>query len=141
MCPRQYRLGKRQAEIQATRDAIVRAAKELFQESGYHRTSIEDVARRANVAPATIYYQFGTKPGLLDGVLASLFDIDLEPTSDDAATDEPLLISRKELIEVGVPTSRIHRWLSTDLLLATDRRGVYELTPEVWVHLEPMFEV
>jgi AcrR family transcriptional regulator len=74
MCPRKYRLGKREVEIQATRDTILRAAKDLFQESGYHRTSIEDVARRADVAPATIYYQFGTKPGLLDAVLGSMFD-------------------------------------------------------------------
>lgn len=74
MCPRKYRLGKREIEIQATRDAILFAAKDLFQESGYHRTSIEDVARRADVAPATIYYQFGTKPGLLDAVFSSLFD-------------------------------------------------------------------
>ncbi|MGD9895114.1 MAG: TetR/AcrR family transcriptional regulator [Dehalococcoidia bacterium] len=74
MCPRRYRLGKREAEIQATRDAIVGAAKDLFQESGYHRTSIEDVARRADVAPATVYYQFGSKPGLLDAVLAAVLD-------------------------------------------------------------------
>ena len=56
-------------------------------------------------------------------------------------SDEPLLISRKELIEVGVPTSRIQRWREGQLLLATDRRGVYELTPEAWNHLDPLFEV
>jgi AcrR family transcriptional regulator len=88
MCPRKYRLGKREVEIQATRDAILSAAKDLFQEFGYYRTSVEDVARRADVAPATIYYQFGTKPGLLDAVLASLFD---RPESHDrvAVGSEP----------------------------------------------------
>jgi AcrR family transcriptional regulator len=90
MCPRQYRLGKREAEIQATRDAILRAAKDLFQESGYHRTSVEDVARRADVAPATVYYQFGSKPGLLDAALASTlngYDVDEWTSGSDAFDD------------------------------------------------------
>jgi uncharacterized Zn finger protein len=73
--------------------------------------------------------------------LATLFDIDLVPAPTPEATpDEPLLISRRELIEVGVPAHRITGWLQGELLLRTAQRGIYELTPEAWVHLEPMFE-
>ena len=113
MCPRKYRLGKREVEIQATRNAILGAARDLFQESGYHRTSIEDVARRADVAPATIYYHFGTKPGLLDAVLASLFD---PPEIRDPRSD------RAEFVDpYGVVAAAVHSacrvWISEPDLL------------------------
>jgi AcrR family transcriptional regulator len=99
MCPRKYRLGKREVEIQATRDAILSAARDLFQEFGYHRTSIEDVARRADVSPATIYYQFGTKPGLLDAVLASLFD---PPEIHDRMSDGAELVDPYGVVATAV---------------------------------------
>lgn len=47
------------------RDAILRAADELFHERGYNATSVEDIAARAGVGVATVYNYFGTKFDLL----------------------------------------------------------------------------
>jgi AcrR family transcriptional regulator len=70
--PRAYRLGKRQADVEDTRERIVDAATALFGESGFHRVTLEDVAKRAGVARATVYYQFESKFGLLDAVIAAI---------------------------------------------------------------------
>ena len=72
MSPRPYRLGKRQADVEDTRDRIIAAARELFGQSGFYSVSLDDVAKTAGVARATVYYQFESKSGLLDAVVASI---------------------------------------------------------------------
>ncbi len=46
------------------RDAIVAAAHGAFMEHGYSATSIEEIARRANVSKVTVYNRFGDKQTL-----------------------------------------------------------------------------
>jgi TetR/AcrR family transcriptional regulator len=57
----------------ATREALLRAAAELFSERGYDAAPIEDVARRAGVNKALISYHFRGKRGLYSAVLAAVF--------------------------------------------------------------------
>jgi AcrR family transcriptional regulator len=52
-----------------TRSRIVAAARSLFLENGYPATTIAAVARRAEVAPDTVYTTFGGKLALLRAVL------------------------------------------------------------------------
>ena len=40
------------------REKIISAALELFQESGIKKVAISDIARKAEVTPATIYNHF-----------------------------------------------------------------------------------
>lgn len=72
MSPRQYRLGKRAETIEQTRERILGAARELLAQGGYHSTSLDQVARAADVARATVYYQFGSKAGLLEAVVEDI---------------------------------------------------------------------
>ena len=44
---------------------MIDAARNLFLEQGYARTTIADVARAADVAPQTVYWAFGSKAGLV----------------------------------------------------------------------------
>ena len=56
----------RRAEYaEATRRAIVTAARELFAERGFVATKVDDIAVLARVAPATVYAVAGGKHGLL----------------------------------------------------------------------------
>lgn len=57
--------GRRQEYAEATRQAIVEAARRLFAEQGYFSTRVEDIAAAARVAPATVYAVAGGKYGLL----------------------------------------------------------------------------
>ena len=59
--PRSYRLGKRAGEKEATRTRIVQAAVELYIERGASRTSMNTIARRADVAVATVLNHFPSR--------------------------------------------------------------------------------
>jgi AcrR family transcriptional regulator len=52
------------------RARILAAATELFLRQGYRKTSVEDVARRAEIAKGTVYLYFENKATLLVHVLA-----------------------------------------------------------------------
>jgi len=47
----------------------VAAARSLFADAGFHRVSLDETARRADVARATVYHQFGSKLGVLGAVV------------------------------------------------------------------------
>jgi len=73
MSPRPYRLGQRQVTTEQTRARILTAARELLTASdGFNGFSIDAVARQADVARMTVYYQFGSKVGLLEALSDSL---------------------------------------------------------------------
>jgi AcrR family transcriptional regulator len=73
MSPRAYRLGQRQVTTDQTRAKIIEATRELLAApDGLNGFSIEAVARQADVARMTVYYQFGSKTGLLEALCDSM---------------------------------------------------------------------
>jgi AcrR family transcriptional regulator len=71
--PRPYRLGRRQATVDATRARILRAARAtLLARSSPTEFSIDQVARRARVTRATVYHQFGSRRRLFEAVFDDL---------------------------------------------------------------------
>jgi AcrR family transcriptional regulator len=73
MSPRPYRLGKREEVIDQSRRRILDATRELLRDAtAYPGFTVDAVARRADVARATVYYQFGSKTGLLEAVCDDL---------------------------------------------------------------------
>src|SRR5262249_6789808 len=67
MSPRPYRMEKRLVAVNETRLRILEAARELLAEE-MPDLSMEAIARRADVARLTIYYQFKSRPGLLEAL-------------------------------------------------------------------------
>lgn len=58
-----------QAErTQATRDALIGAARRLFTERGYDDVGTEEIVRAAGVTRGALYHQFGDKASLLEAV-------------------------------------------------------------------------
>jgi AcrR family transcriptional regulator len=73
MSPRAYQLGQRQAAVDSTRRKVLDAARALLTEpSGYRAFTVDSVAKKADVARATVYYQFGSKAGLLEALFDTL---------------------------------------------------------------------
>jgi AcrR family transcriptional regulator len=71
--PRPYRLGQRQATIEQTRQRIIEAARALLRTSdGSARFTVDQIAQQADVARKTVYYQFGSKTGLLEALCDTL---------------------------------------------------------------------
>jgi AcrR family transcriptional regulator len=58
-------VSRRAEYAEATRRAIIAAARELFVERGYTATKVDDIAALARVSPATVYAVAGGKQGLL----------------------------------------------------------------------------
>src|SRR5919204_1555788 len=65
MSPRRYDMSNRSASVEETRRRIVEATIELHSSQGILATSWEEIARRADVAPATVYRHFPTLDELL----------------------------------------------------------------------------
>ena len=62
---------RREEYAEATWQAVVTAARELFGDAGYAGTTVQQIARRARVSPATVYAQCGGKQGLLKTLMDS----------------------------------------------------------------------
>ena len=55
----------RERQAQLTRDEILKAARRLFAERGYTRTSVRDIAEAAAVSAQTVYDSIGSKQALV----------------------------------------------------------------------------
>ena len=63
MTEKPMRLRDRRA--QQTREEILQAARQLFAERGYSRTSVRDIAEAAGISAQTVYDSFGSKQALV----------------------------------------------------------------------------
>jgi AcrR family transcriptional regulator len=62
------RPGRREADAQATRGALIRAALELFAERGYADVGTEEIVARAKVTRGALYHHFADKRDLFRAV-------------------------------------------------------------------------
>ncbi|NWG24975.1 MAG: TetR/AcrR family transcriptional regulator [Pseudorhodoplanes sp.] len=56
---------QRERDREVKREAVLRVAARAFNEQGFHRTSLDDVAERLNVSKPTIYYYVKSKDDIL----------------------------------------------------------------------------
>jgi AcrR family transcriptional regulator len=98
---------RREEYADATRRAIMRAARQLFSERGYFATKVDDIAALARVAPATVYAVSGGKHGLLRAL------------TDTAITDPIIESTIKRVEELDNPAAIVR-------LVAATVRGMHE---------------
>jgi AcrR family transcriptional regulator len=109
--PRTYRLGRRSAQKDRTRTRIVEAAIDLYIELGVSRTTMQQVARSADVAPGTLRNHFPSRDELdraiVDRALADMQAPDLSIYGGLTTIGERLArLSR----ETGALLDRAGRW-------------------------------
>mgnify|MGYP003495563280 FL=1 len=75
-------------EPEKIKESIVRAAKELFRKYGYHKTSVNEIAKKARIAKATIYKYFDSKEQVLDAILMDYLDVNLHGILSNKVTFE-----------------------------------------------------
>jgi AcrR family transcriptional regulator len=81
---------RKQQERQARRRRIQRAAREVFIERGYAKTSIEQIARQASLSVGAIYLYFRSKEDLYVSLLEDTLGMfDAELTQVRGRTDAP----------------------------------------------------
>ena len=75
-------------EPEKIKESILRAAKELFRKYGYHKTSVNEIAKKARIAKATIYKYFDSKEQVLDAILMDYLDVNLHEILSNKVTFE-----------------------------------------------------
>jgi AcrR family transcriptional regulator len=60
---------RREQEKQARHEAILDAAEQVFSDKGYERTSMDDIARQANLSRALLYVYFKDKAAIQRGIM------------------------------------------------------------------------
>jgi AcrR family transcriptional regulator len=74
----------------ATTEQILKAAMSLFCEKGYHSTSIEDVAKQAQISKGLLYHYFKGKEDLLSAIVDMRVNDVLEVMNAAAAKPTPV---------------------------------------------------
>ena len=69
MAPRSYSMERRSEHVARTRERILEAALELFSKRGAQATTMNEVARRADVSPTTVTNHFPTNESLIEAVI------------------------------------------------------------------------
>lgn len=76
--------------IAAKRNAILDAALSLFSRYGLHGTTVEEIARTAEVSKTNLFYYFASKDEVYVGVLSRLLDQWLDPLRELELDTDPL---------------------------------------------------
>ena len=69
------------------RAAALRAAMQLFFEQGYERTTLQQIAKRANLSTATLFKRFSSKAALFEAIVEEFWRVDGPPAGIPPAGD------------------------------------------------------
>ena len=67
--------GKRAQQREVKRNAVLQTAAQLFNERGFHATSLDDIAERLNVSKPTLYYYVESKDQILLECVKAALDL------------------------------------------------------------------
>jgi AcrR family transcriptional regulator len=127
MSPRPYRLGQRQATTEQTRARILAAAHQLLAAAGgIAGVTVEAVARHADVSRMTVYYQFGSKAGLLEALFDQLATTGRLPQGAVAALGQP-----DPLEALAAYVAAFGRFWAAERLVLRRLRSLAALDPEL----------
>jgi AcrR family transcriptional regulator len=91
-------------EPDKTTESIKQAARELYRKFGYHKTSVNEIAKKAGVAKATIYKYFDSKEAILQVLLMDYIRLSVDDLIQNSATD---MDEEKHLTNLIMKTSRL----------------------------------
>jgi AcrR family transcriptional regulator len=98
--------GRREANKQAVRGALLAAARQLFAERGFEETTVRDIARAAGVTERTFYRYFDGKEGLIDGDFQAWLGVLHDSIAERPPAESPVLAVQRAMISVGEQLGR-----------------------------------
>ena len=121
-----YHSPTREQQALETRENILNAAERLLQAKGYVGMTIEAMAKEASVAPQTVYAVFGSKRGVLRGLIdrAVLQNLDVKIFERAVRADDAL-----EIVTCAAHLSR--KVYETDYCIYELLRGAGVVAPEL----------
>ncbi|MBS7566007.1 TetR/AcrR family transcriptional regulator [Mucilaginibacter sp. Bleaf8] len=91
-------------EADKIKESIKRSAQELFRKFGYHKTSVNEIAKKAKIAKATIYKYFDSKEAILHSLLMDYIQVSVDELIH---TDSPELDEEAHLSNLIMKTCRL----------------------------------
>src|SRR3954468_10166538 len=91
-------------EADKIKESIKRAAQELFRKFGYHKTSVNEIAKKTKIAKATIYKYFDSKEAILHSLLMDYIQVSVDELIH---TDTPDLDEEAHLSNLIMKTCRL----------------------------------
>jgi AcrR family transcriptional regulator len=92
---------RREAHKQATRTAVLEAARRLFALHGYENTTVRSIADAAGVTERTLYRYFDGKEGLLAGEAIAWTDLLCDAIRQRPSAEAPYLAVQHAMITVS----------------------------------------
>jgi AcrR family transcriptional regulator len=127
---------RRDEYAEATRQAIIAAARRLFSEHGYFATRVDDIAALARVSPATVYAVSGGKHGLLRTLMDAWITAPIvaDTLGEIEVLDDPVAVVRLvaetcrsmreefgDIVRVLIATAPHDKVVAASLAIATER--------------------
>lgn len=91
-------------EIDKIKESILKAAQDLFRKYGYQKTSVNEIAKKAKIAKATLYKYFDSKEILLHSILMDYIRISVNEIIENSAEETNKEVYLSNLI---LQTSRL----------------------------------
>jgi len=95
-------LNKSSEKYEIKKEQIIDAAEELFAYYGYHKTTLDDIARKIGIKKNSIYYYFESKEVLLNSIISNIYKIKVEQFEKRAAKSKTTLNKLKVFLSVLV---------------------------------------
>ena len=105
---------KRKARQTSQRDRILQAGERSFARKGFHPTTLEEIARSADLAKGTIYLHFENKRDLFASVIEKKLDILLNKI-------------KEEIQENGSPAEKIKKITEVHLKFLEQNRNFFRI--------------
>jgi AcrR family transcriptional regulator len=106
------------------KDDLTAAALDVFGEQGYQTASMREIAHRAGVTQAAIYYHFRCKEDILFALIETF-------------TEEMLSTLMKILVESTSPSEKLRKLIQAHVSLIVGRRKHLKILIEDKTHLSP----
>ncbi|MEM7128631.1 MAG: TetR/AcrR family transcriptional regulator [Chloroflexota bacterium] len=121
--------------IQARRNQILQAAIEVISENGFQRTTVKQIAQRAEVADGTIYNYFKNKDAILMGIIAMITEAEERELHFAEAAQisfeefvTTYVAHRMEEVEMGLPVLKaiLPEMIVNEEIAKTINEKIYE---------------
>jgi len=112
--------GRREANKRATRQGILDAARQLFDQQGYDHTTVRDIAETAGVTERTFFRYFESKEELIADQALAFMPVIQAAIVHRPLAEPPLQAVRAAMIELGRAAERLAQRPPTPFLMFQD---------------------
>jgi len=131
-------IGRRERRKLEVRARIYSVARELFAKQGFEATTVDEIARVADVAPATFFNHFQSKQALLGLMTGEVFEVLHSMTSEHLEGEGSSLEKLRAFISSATEGISAGRGIARDVLLEFMRSDATPDGPHPY--LERVFE-